>query len=373
MKKKFNKGFTLVELIVVIAIIAVLAVVSVVGYNTFIERANLSSDNQTLASMNNVLKTHTAVNFEDLDADDVKYIIELANGGEFEFTPKTKNFGFFYVQAEKKIVLMKYDEFQNYTSPSQLSTGLSTTKLINEGDTPEEIFGKGKYVLSEKGHAIANLVSSIKNLGKADDLSAEFNRLLVTYPDMTDYIYKMGPAHSVYVSNEGWKFSSSIQYKRIIFATDTVHIPSALDLPQTVMPKVTAKLPRSVKSIDENSFSIFGTKLDIQITDKDINVAENAFTTSQLSTFGLTVNAIPSLALKYHNGTEYVLLENVLILEEGDDLKVDIVGLPREEIYRMYLKSYFQGDKTYYLIAAYGKDRLIGQVKIELIRTKNND
>lgn len=361
MMNKLKKGFTLVELIVVIAIIAILAVVSVVGYNAFIERANLSSDNQTLASMNNVLNTHTAVNFEELDADDVKYIINTANGEEFNFTPKTKGYGFFYVEAEKQIVLMKYDDFENYVSP------------INEGDTPEEIFGKGKYVLSESGHAIANLVYGIKNLGKADNLSEEFNRLLATYPDKSDYIYNMGPAHSVYVSNEGWKFSSSIQYKRIIFATDTVHIPSALNLPQTVMPKVTAKFPRTVKSIDEHSFSQFGTKLDMQISNKDMYIAEDAFTTSQLSTYGLTVKSIPSLALKYYNGTEYVLLEDLLTLEEGQDLIVDIVGLPREEIYKMYLKSYFQGDKTYYLIAAYGKDQLIGQVKVEINRTNINN
>ena len=101
----------MVELIVVIAIIAILAVVSVVGYNAFIERANLSSDNQTLSSMNNVLKTHTAVNFEELDADDVKYIIESANGGgRFDFTPRSKGYAYFYISSTKKIELLKYDE-----------------------------------------------------------------------------------------------------------------------------------------------------------------------------------------------------------------------------------------------------------------------
>lgn len=43
MKKKLQKGFTLVELLVVIAILAVLATVSVVGYTSFIAKANNSN------------------------------------------------------------------------------------------------------------------------------------------------------------------------------------------------------------------------------------------------------------------------------------------------------------------------------------------
>ena len=46
MKKKLNKGFTLVELIVVIAIVAILAAVSVVGFSAFIDSAKKSRSNQ---------------------------------------------------------------------------------------------------------------------------------------------------------------------------------------------------------------------------------------------------------------------------------------------------------------------------------------
>ena len=46
MKKKIKKAFTLVELLVVIAILAILATVSIIGYNSFINKAKMSADEQ---------------------------------------------------------------------------------------------------------------------------------------------------------------------------------------------------------------------------------------------------------------------------------------------------------------------------------------
>ena len=56
---KNNKGFSLVELIVVIAIMAILAAVAIPTFATFIEKANVASDEQFIA--------------------DVQYAVELAN------------------------------------------------------------------------------------------------------------------------------------------------------------------------------------------------------------------------------------------------------------------------------------------------------
>ena len=73
---KNNKGFSLVELIVVIAIMAILAAVAIPTFATFIQKANLASDEQFVA--------------------DLKYSIELANakfGEDVELTEVTATNG----------------------------------------------------------------------------------------------------------------------------------------------------------------------------------------------------------------------------------------------------------------------------------------
>ena len=61
-KRKFKKGFTLVELIVVIAIIAILAAVSVVSYLAFIRQANESADIQLVKQLNTSLQGDEVLN-----------------------------------------------------------------------------------------------------------------------------------------------------------------------------------------------------------------------------------------------------------------------------------------------------------------------
>ena len=54
--KNTKKGFTLVELLVVIAILAILATVAVVGYTSFMDKANLSVDQQAVEQLNTALE-----------------------------------------------------------------------------------------------------------------------------------------------------------------------------------------------------------------------------------------------------------------------------------------------------------------------------
>ena len=68
-KKKNNKGFTLIELIVVIAIIAVLATILAPQYLRYVEKSRIASDEQYAEELKNTVKTTLA---DEAAAQDVK-------------------------------------------------------------------------------------------------------------------------------------------------------------------------------------------------------------------------------------------------------------------------------------------------------------
>lgn len=78
MKKKLNKGFTLVELIVVIAIVAILAAVSVVGFSAFIDSAKKSRSNQEAEQIKMAVHEESILN--------ISFDFEISDSAE---TPNT--------------------------------------------------------------------------------------------------------------------------------------------------------------------------------------------------------------------------------------------------------------------------------------------
>ena len=74
-KQKSKKGFTLVELIVVIAIIAILAAVAIPTTLHFVEKAKISSENQTISGV--------AGSLQDALASSTETTLDVANLGDF--------------------------------------------------------------------------------------------------------------------------------------------------------------------------------------------------------------------------------------------------------------------------------------------------
>ncbi len=110
MNKKTKKGFTLVELLVVIAILAILATVSVVGYTSFINKANMSVDQQAVEQINNYLQA-LEVNKEDTPATVDAAIVALSEGNlnVNDYVPLTKNTYFYWVKSLNRVIHVDKD------------------------------------------------------------------------------------------------------------------------------------------------------------------------------------------------------------------------------------------------------------------------
>ena len=117
MRNNKKKGFTLVELLVVIAILAILATVSVVGYTSFIERADVSTDEQLAAQLNNFLvavKADSNGPFygEDITEDNIwevtQYILH-DSGLEGKLVPNSAKHGyhFYFDLTDGKYMVLK--------------------------------------------------------------------------------------------------------------------------------------------------------------------------------------------------------------------------------------------------------------------------
>ena len=77
--KNTKKGFTLVELLVVIAIVAILATVAIIGYTSFMDKADLSVDQQVVEQLNTALTAGSVgLNAEELTIQNVDKILTEA-------------------------------------------------------------------------------------------------------------------------------------------------------------------------------------------------------------------------------------------------------------------------------------------------------
>ena len=99
MKHNTKKGFTLVELLVVIAILAILSTVGVAGYSAFIERANISNDQQMVAQLNNfliALRADSSSEFYGQDITEYNYMFVadevFTSSGVGEYTEHAKGY-----------------------------------------------------------------------------------------------------------------------------------------------------------------------------------------------------------------------------------------------------------------------------------------
>ena len=106
MKKKMKKAFTLVELLVVIAILAVLSTVAVIGYNSFTEKARISSDQQEVVQMNKVLQADEITEAKPATPQEVILLL-VANGYNGDFEASHEDYEIVWLSDVNRVALME--------------------------------------------------------------------------------------------------------------------------------------------------------------------------------------------------------------------------------------------------------------------------
>jgi prepilin-type N-terminal cleavage/methylation domain-containing protein len=350
MKRKGMKGFTLVELIVVIAIIAVLSAVSIIGFSGFIDQARFSNDVQAAGNMNNVFRVILAANPEidpsDLDAHDVRELINENSAEEFDFTTRSRNGGFFYLKDVGRIVAAKFDDIGNL-NVAQLFGGTVTetlnATLPNDLQGPEALFGNDRLLMSTGGSPISNIVFGLRS-GFSHVLLENYNNesfksSLIQdnkYQDLLELLLdEFDPDFTLYVNNVQWRTNADITnpshvIRRVTFSPGIRNIPTFGDyLDGTVNYDGDVLVPKTVRTIEKYAFIQFENTVNIAM-----NSSVAVSVTIHNQAFRPDADGLGNAVTTVLNQTEWnnrllTYLEGAITVRKfGNDLTYDFTNLP---------------------------------------------
>lgn len=282
--RKFRQsGFTLVEMIVVIAIIAILAAVIIPTTAGFIDRARLSNDQQTAAQMNRALTALVIEDdqaLEDVCAAYIRDTLDAFGDTPFDWTPKSRNRGYFYLEASEKIIVVSYNqagegiELFSQSTLNQVFNVHPVKANQGLGETPEELFGAGIYLLTMDGSIVAQTVYGLRMLPYAKDLKGTYDALVAEVSSL-DGLFKdtthkerlevmltsYDPKTTLFVTDITWRFQEQTSEhigwsaNRVLMAPGIANIPTYHGPRTTVLSTIV--VPRTVRTIESGAFSAF--------------------------------------------------------------------------------------------------------------------
>lgn len=329
MRNNTKKGFTLVELLVVIAILAILATVSVVGYTSFIERANVSNDENIATQLNNFLLAyqadHTSDHYgEPITEDNIREITQiiLHESGLNELNPQAASYGYhfyfhFYGQGGGEYVVMSDADLIQTAGVHVFNpvAALEGSKYLGSCFTNDSSY----FFVDTAGNPLAEVIEGIytvDNFADFEELLLKASKLTTKDGHMLTKLVNYLNACVVVTNNGNFKVATLPEV--VVFA-DGVEIIGTKYYDGTTVGDnyVLAKfdgeirIPDSVKFIDKDALNIDGNATIV------INKTVNELATMATTSF-------TDCPIRLADGKTYYALENVI----ADDKTAPTVQVP---------------------------------------------
>lgn len=174
--KKIRKAFTITELVIVIAVIAILAAVLIPTFTNVIRRAKISSDTQTVASLNTALSAYAVDHAVDSE-EDLRAVFDGTYGEGFydSLRPESAQYGYHY-WYDTRSGRLELSRSGDLAEGEMASAQAFASLAFAEGGAPS-FAGAGLraslkegYVLLDKGgSAVADTLSALDTLADAED------------------------------------------------------------------------------------------------------------------------------------------------------------------------------------------------------------
>ncbi len=275
-----------------IAILAILISVFIPSFSRYIDNSRFSNDIVSARSMTTILENHIiSEGITELDAFDVRTIIDEYNGGAYDYTPEARNTGFFYIEEINEIRAIRYDESESIIQAlTELNDDgpnrLMSDQTLNEGfeSSPEEVFGANSHLITTEGSAVAMAVDFVRNMavhGSAikatyqsvmEGLSQLSDNAFIRFfsssvsTEVIDLIETMlthyHPDTTLYVSDIGWTTGlanagtelNPISISKIVFTAGLTNVPS-FTLEHVQFTGQSMTLPKTVKTISSGALT----------------------------------------------------------------------------------------------------------------------
>ena len=183
MKNLKKKGFTIVELVIVIAVIAILSAVLIPTFSNLVKKANISADQQAVASMNKYLKIDEVENGKPANVDEVVEVL-INNDYNSDLTTYYNGYTLAWLTEENMVVLVEENKVvypTDYVGQTNYKLLIPMVKevedLLNSLEPGETVFLNGdidKQIridsneidskININGHSLINNTGNVVNV-----------------------------------------------------------------------------------------------------------------------------------------------------------------------------------------------------------------